>query len=433
MAVGGIKFRDGGIRGTDRLTDKTIKAWVTGAVAGTATTKKLSDGGGLYLTTTPNGTPVWRLKYRLDGAERLFAVGVYPTITLKMARNARDAAKDLVRQGLDPTTERRVERVTNVEAGAATFRAAAQDWLKKQTHWSPIHTRASTRALQRDVYPRLGNLPVNAIRPAMVADVIEAVMARGAIDTAKKIRWHLVGIFDLARVRGQCADNPASAVKEVLPKQSKVRHLPALLDLPSLGDLLRRADMAHLSPAVHLGHRLCAFTVARIGPVLTAEWREFDLDGDPPTWTIPRAKMKEKKRKDDFTIYLGPTITSELREWRSVTGGRGYVLPSPTGRTVITHEALEKAYRVTLDMDGVHSPHSWRSSFSSLAHDAKFDHDVIEMTLDHLHGDAVSQAYDRGARRDERIRLAYWWDTQLAAAQHGGQPLPRGAAAAGVT
>lgn len=419
MADGGIT-----LQGIDRLKVKTVGAWITRAKAGTAAKKKLSDGAGLYLALTPAGTAVWRLKYRLAGVERVFAIGVYPAVTLAAARLARDAARELIARGLDPTIERRVDRATHAEAGAATFEAAAADWLAKQTQWSPVHARTCRRALKRDIYPALGNLPVGQITAAMVARAIEAVMARGAVATAKKIRRHLVGIFDLARVRGLCTDNPAIAAREVLPKQTGARHLPALLDLAALGDLLRRADLAPLSPSVHLGHRLCAFTVSRLGPILTAEWPEFDLDSDAPTWTIPREKMKERRRAGDFVVYLGPTIAAELRAHRANTGGKGHVLPSPTGRAVITHEALEKAYRVSLGMRGMHSPHSWRSSFSSLAHDAGFAHDVIETMLDHLHGDAVSQAYDRGERREERIRLAFWWDAQLSAAQHGGQPLP---------
>jgi integrase len=426
MADGGINFRRQGI---DRLTDKAIRAWITRAVAGTAQKKKLSDGAGLYLTTTPARTAVWRLKYRLARLERVFAIGIYPMVGLKAARGARDAARELLAKGLDPTITRRVERATNVQAGAATFEAAAADWLEKQTHWAKGTAYTAKVRLDKHVKP-LKNLPVRTITPAMVAKVLEAVTAGGAVDTAKKVRWMLVGIFDLARVRGLCTDNPAIAAREVMPKQNEVRHLPALTDLDALGDLLRRADLAHLSPSVHLGHRLCAFTVARIGNVLTAEWPEFGLDGDLPTWTIPREKMKAKDRDHDHTIYLGPTITAELRHRRADSGGKGYVLPSPTGRTVITHEALEKAYRTTLGMRGIHSPHSWRSSFSSLAHDGGFGHDTIEMALDHLHGSAVAQAYDRGQRREERIKLAYWWDAQLTAAQHGGQPLRRAKGAA---
>ena len=72
--------------------------------------------------------------------------------------------------------------------------------------------------------------------------------------------------------------------------------MPALTDFVALGGVLRRAEMARLSPSVRMAHRLCAFTAARIGNVVNAEWREFHLDEEQPLWIIPRAKMKVTAR-----------------------------------------------------------------------------------------------------------------------------------------
>ena len=53
-------------------------------------------------------------------------------------------------------------------------------------------------------------------------------------------------------------------------------------------------------------------------------------------------------------------------------------------------EAVEKFYRVTLDYRDKHSPHSWRSAFSTLAHDSEFDHAVIEAHLDKGRGQVAT-------------------------------------------
>jgi integrase len=158
---------------------------------------------------------------------------------------------------------------------------------------------------------------------------------------------------------------------------------------------------------------LVAFTASRIGNAIAAEWTEFDLDSEAPLWTIPRSKMKAKDRKHDHKVLLGPTIAADLRTWRAVTGGRGYVFPSPTGRKHVTHEALEKVLRVTLGYSGTHSVHGWRSSFSTLARDHGFAKDVVELTLDHVTDSQTVRAYDRGERLEERKKLAMWWDAQL--------------------
>jgi len=188
--------------------------------------------------------------------------------------------------------------------------------------------------------------------------------------------------------------------------------------------LLRRAEAARLSPSVRMAHRLCAFTAARIGNIVDAEWREFHLQDEQPVWIIPRRKMKVTSREADHRIPLSPEIAGELRQWRELFGGRGFVFPSPTGGKHIGRESIEKVYRVTLGLAGKHSPHGWRSAFSTLARDHGFERDVVELSLDHIHDNQVARAYDRGERFVQRVELFNWWGKQLAAAQRGGKIIP---------
>jgi integrase len=289
--------------------------------------------------------------------------------------------------------------------------------------WSKIHFEKSAQAIERDVISRIGGFRVGDITAAIVAPVVQAIANRGSLETASKVLQHINAIFRYAEGRGLCTSNPAIAAKELLPRKREHSQRPALLSFDALGDVLRRADMAMLSPAVRVAHRLLAFSAARIGNVIEAEWNEFDL-GRSPRWTIPRRKMKMRDRTHDHVILLGPTIANELRIWRNTTGGKGYVFPSPTGRKTITHEALEKVYRVTLSLNGKHSPHGWRSSFSTLAKENGFSTDAVELALDHVGDTATVRAYDRGHRLEERARLSIWWDTQLSIAQHGENHLP---------
>jgi integrase len=410
---------------TNRLSDRAIRAFLAQARAGKAATKKLSDGGGLFLTLTPAGSAVWRMKYRHAGKEKIYSVGVYPTVGLAVARSARETARAHLRDGRDPTTARALDRVATTAAAADTFADVAESWLAKQkSEWSEIHYRQSKRALERDVFPALGRLPVSEITSPMIAHVVEKVANRGAVETAGKVLWNVQRVFHLAKTRGLCKENPAIGVREVLPKAKPNGQRPALLTFETLGDLLRRFEAAPISPPVRIAHRLIAFTASRIGNAITAEWDEFDLDSDLPSWTVPRRKMKMRDRKHDHRALLGPTIAAELRTWRSVTGGRGFVFPSPTGRATITHEALEKVLRVTLGFADRHSVHGWRASFSTLARDHGFSKEVVELALDHVTDTATVRAYDRGQRLGERKKLAAWWDAELSSAQLGAKVIP---------
>jgi integrase len=403
----------GGI-GLAKLTEKALKAFAMKAECG----KKLADGGGLHLFITSAGGTTWRIKYRIDGKEKVYSIGPYPAVSLAAARVELGEVKSLLREGKDPVNNRRLNRATHSVSTDNSFKKVAVDWLKlKEKEWSETHFLKSSRALERDVYPTLGKLPVASITPAMVAHVLQNIHERGVLETATRILQHLNGIFRYAQAKGMCRDNPALPAREVLPRKKESSRMPALLDRRQLGDLLRRAALARLSPSVHQAHRLCAFTAARISNVVEAEWSEFSLDTEPAIWTIPRAKMKVTSRNFDHRLPLSNKIASELRSWRAIIGAKGYVFPSPAGGSHITRESIEKAYRETLALTGKHTPHGWRSSLATLAKDHGFERDVVELALDHAHDNEVVRAYDRGERFNQRIKLYQWWGEQLEAAQ----------------
>ena len=409
-----------------RITHREIEAWVGKAKPGDS----FPFGGNLQLEISSAGSALWRTYYRIkrpqDGKliERTFSHGPFSSaLGFAAVAKEHEEVKERARQGVDPVKARYVERAGNVSAGEDTFEAVGREWLGDRKKWSAVHRKKSVRALERDVFPYLGRLPVKDITPAMVAKVVERIASRGVGDTSAKILQHVNRIFRLAQTRG-LKENPAIPAREKLPEKVAYKGYPALLKWPDIGQVLRSADEARLSKAVHRAHRLCAFSVARIGNIVTAEWREFHLDADQPNWVIPRAKMKARDRTHDHKIILGPTIAAELREWRMETGGKGYVFPSPAGGKHITRESLEKVYRVTLRLAGKHSPHGWRSSLSTLARDEDFERDVVELSLDHIHDNAVVRAYDRGERLEQRIRLMTWWDGELAQAQKGAEVVP---------
>ena len=425
-----------------KITPVEVKAWIGKAKSGDS----LPFGGNLQLEISTAGTPLWRTYYRIRRAEdgklieRTFSHGPWSAaLGVAKVKEEHASVKLQARQGVDPVKARYVDYARSVTAGEDTFEAVAREWLGNRKNWSRVHRQKSVRALERDVFPYLGRLPVGDITPAMVAKVIERIAKRGISDTPAKILQHVTRIFALAQTKGHGAikQNPAIPAREVLPERAKRGRYPALLKWAELGEVLRNAGAAALSPAVYLAHRLCAFTVARVGNIVTAEWREFDLDADVPEWVIPRAKMKAQDRHHHHRIILGPTIAAELREWRDESSGKGFAFPSPAGGKHITRESLEKLYRVTLGLQGKHTPHGWRSAFSTLARDKgderdkegrivspAFERDVVELALDHIHDNDVVRAYDRGERLEQRIRLMNWWDGQLSRAQRGAEVVP---------
>ncbi|MBU3562013.1 tyrosine-type recombinase/integrase [Polynucleobacter hallstattensis] len=421
--IGGIQAKSNWIKnmvgGTSgKLTDKGIKSFIARKVIGS----KLADGQGLYLLITRAKTASWRIKYRIEGKEKSYTIGTYPQSSLAQARLELKEVKASLNKGRDPVVARRITMAQAAAHSESTFRAVAEEWFAmKEKEWSLTHHTKSKRAFERDIYKALGELPIESITPSVIAKAIETINKRDVLETATRILQHLNGVFRYAQAKGLCEINSAAPVKEILPRKKINGRMPALLDWNSLGALLRAAEAARLSPSVRAAHRLLAFSATRISNVVQAEWKEFDLDADIPIWVIPRAKMKDHTRVGDHRIPLGPQITAELKQWGKLFGRKGYVFPSPTGNQFISRESLEKAYRVTLNMSGKHAPHGWRSAFSTLARDNGFEQDVVELALDHAHGNEVMRAYDRGERFTQRVGLYKWWGEKLTQAQNGAE------------
>jgi integrase len=423
--------------GIVKLTDKTVKAFISAQrkrLEASEKPQKLADGGGLYITVTRAGTGVWRYKYRIrtkeqdNPREKVYAIGTYPEVGLAEARAERDRAKALVRAGENPVQARRVARAAAVVASSDTFAAVAAEWLDmRKSEWSPGYAADVTELLERDALPSIGTLPVSQVAPPMVAKLIQRVVKRGAPSQAPKLRNPLERIFDFAISRGmlKAGANPVASMDAVMPRKKASKSFAALRTFEELGNLLRRSEAANVSASVRVALRLLAFTGGGSRPnnVVRAEWSEFMLDGDAPNWTVPRAKMKAHGYRNDHVIALGPTIASEMRRWRLASGGSGVCFPPPFGTAAtISLEGLEKVYRTTLGMRDRHSPHSWRSSFSTLANEAGFDSRVIELALDHLDANKVARAYNHARLLDDRRALAQWWDSALVAAQNGETP-----------
>ncbi len=417
------------------LTEKQISAFIAKARAGTLrhpTTgeplkaPKLFDGGGLFLTVSPVGTAAWRIKYRFDGDERTFSLGVKSDeLTLEKARAEREWVRAHLKAGRDPIQVQRTAKVANVMAALTSFSDVCADWLAlRKKGWSESHYKTTAQAIKRDLLPALGKLPISDITAPMLATVLAAVNGRSE-STAEKLLWSLKGVFELAQVQQGAAirENPALPLRAILTKATPKKKRPALLEFAALGELLRRIDVAQISPTARMAHRLVAFTAQRSANLVAARWAHFDLDSELPSWTLPRNEMKVKKREHDHRVLLSPTITAELRRWQSIAPVSAFVFQSPhrTKQSHLSAEALEHFFSMTLaeDLRGKHSVHGWRSSLSTLAKDAGMDRDAVDLTLDHVHSSEVARAYDRGNRLDQRIALVHWWDAHLTAAQHG--------------
>ena len=114
---------------------------------------KLYDQKGLYLEVSRAGGKYWRFKYRFLGKEKRLALGVYPKVSLSQARVSRDASRQLLDQGVDPSANRRARKSAAIEAADNSFVVLAMEWFERnQTTWTPNHATRIKRRLDARLF-----------------------------------------------------------------------------------------------------------------------------------------------------------------------------------------------------------------------------------------------------------------------------------------
>jgi integrase len=201
---------------------------------------KLSDSGGLHLLIQPNGSKLWRLAYRFGGKQKTLAIGVYPTVTLKHAREKRDEAKRLLADRIDPSTHRRLEKLT--AASGNTFRAVAEEVLMKlEREGRADVTLAKKRWLLDFAYPAIGERPVAEIAASELLAVLRKVESRGRYETARRLRSTCGMVFRYAIATGRAERDPSVDLRGALTAP-KVIHRATVVDPTGIGALLRAIE-----------------------------------------------------------------------------------------------------------------------------------------------------------------------------------------------
>jgi len=353
---------------------------------------KLSDANRLFLLVTPSGGKLWRYGYAYDGKQKTLAFGAYPQVSLSDARAKRDEAAGLLAEGHDPNVVKKLK----IEAARLTFERIAREWYANaKSQWASIHAADIIRSLERDVFPTIGDLPVGQLTPPLILGVLREIEARGAIETAKRVRQRISAVFVYGIAQGIVQTDPSEKLGKVLKPLRKGRQ-PAITDLVPLRRMIVTAEEDFARPITRLALRLLALTAVRPSELRGAQWWEFqDFDGKLPLWRIPAARMKgDLDRKDelngDHLAPLTPQALAVLRALWPLTGDGDLLFPSNRH----THKPMsENAIGYLLNRAGYHGhhvPHGFRAAFSTIMNEwaeregKEHDRKVIDLMLAHI-------------------------------------------------
>lgn len=181
---------------------------------------KYHDGEGLYLWVHDNGKKQykrWFFRYRFEGINKPeILLGAWPSIQASEAREKAEEMRQLLKNGIDPAVNRKAEKSASV-VRKNSFEATAREWhAVKMADKSKVHKDRVLVSLEKDVFPYLGNRPIDEVTAPEVLTVLRRVENRGAIETAHRIMGRCSMVFRYAVATGRCVSDPTRDLKDAL-------------------------------------------------------------------------------------------------------------------------------------------------------------------------------------------------------------------------
>ena len=364
---------------------------------------KLADGAGLYLEVVPSGSRYWRMKYRFNGKEKRMAFGVYPAVSLAQARALRDEAKKKLAEGIDPSFAKKEEKLVRDVQLNNTFQAVALEWHgTKVSRWSEGYASDIIEAFNKDIFPYIGQQPVNEIKPLVLLNVLRRMESRGATEKAKKGRQRCSEVFRYAIVTGRAEYNPAADLTSAMSGHES-KHYP-FLTVEELPDFFKALSGYTGSPLVVLAARLLILTGVRTGELRGAFWSEFDLE--KAVWEIPAERMKMKR---PHLVPLSTQALEIVQQLKVMSGQYPLVFPGRNDpRKTMSEASINQVFK-RIGYTGKVTGHGFRHTMSTILHEEGFNTAWIETQLAHVDKNAIRGTYNHALYLEGRREMMQWY------------------------
>ncbi len=379
-------------------------------------TYKKYDGRGLFIEVRTSGNKIFRFKYFFNGKHQLLTLGHYPEISLKRARDQHQQARIQIAQGINPAQEKKSAK----EHKTKTFKETATEWYNNtKSKWTTDHANTVWRRLEVNIFPWLGDRPIDQVTTKEILEVLRKVENRGAQEVARRLCQTISQIFIFAVASGITDGNPAGDLHKAL-KPRKKRNLPAITDPERIRTLLQAIEGFEGSFIVYCALRFAPLVFVRPGELRKAEWAEIDWNG--ALWTIPAHRMKKKR---EHLVPLSRQALTILNDLHPLTKESRYIFPTVRS---LSRPMSENTLSAALQRLGFskeeHCPHGFRTMASTRLHEMGWNSKTIETQLAHIDQNKIRGIYNRAKYLEERTRMMQAWADYLDALKQEARVLP---------
>ncbi|MCW7755286.1 integrase arm-type DNA-binding domain-containing protein [Desulfobotulus sp. H1] len=358
----------------------------------------LTDGDGLSLQIEPTGRKIWKLRYYIDGKQKMASLGTFPVVSLKEARIAAAKARVDLADGLAPGGKGKRKGADQA------FQALALDWHEKihAMQVVPSHADRNLSRIKNLILPHLGEHHPDDITPPMVLDMLLKICDSGRIETAHRVKSIISLIFRYGISTGRAQRDPTQDLAGLIPSY-KTEHFPAILDKAELGGLLRALDQYGGSVIVRSAARFLPLVFCRPGEMLSMRWQ--DINPEEALWYRTTTKTQT-----EMISPLSRQAMQILAEVHSLTADGEFVFPALRGKGRMLSNTSIKAVLDSLGYAGKMTAHGWRAvARTHLVETLNFPESVVEMQLGHRVKDALGRAYNRTTFLEQRTGMVQQW------------------------
>ncbi|PYG78490.1 MULTISPECIES: site-specific integrase [unclassified Pseudomonas] len=384
---------------------------------------KYSDGEvpGLYLQVKASLKPdkpaskYWRMKYRLHGKENVFAIGSYPDVGLKEARDIARSARRDVANNTAPLKAKIAKMEAQLLNEERTFAYVSEQWMAfKSSDLVPKSVAGFRGALNNHILPAIGQKPVAEIKLEHVTSIIAELRHRRTLAMAKRVRTIIRAILGFAEGRGWIERNVALSNSEELKVRHVVTSNPAIERPADLGKFLLRLDDLH-DGSVTNAMRLLVMLPVRPGELVKMRWEDVDLVGADWRYVVGKTKHLDKTKHIVPLPEQALILLRELESNRVVDeAGNGWVFVSPVypGRPIDSTSMLKSFQRIWPEY--AITAHGFRATYRTIAHEhLGVDPIVLELSLSHRMPGALGAVYARAQLLSQRREAAQLWSDYL--------------------
>ncbi|MFC4250367.1 tyrosine-type recombinase/integrase [Sinimarinibacterium flocculans] len=376
---------------------------------------KLPRELGLFLLVNPNGAKWWRFAYTSGGKEQLLSLGVYPDVSLSLARQRRDEARKLLAEGVNPSEHRREVREAAKIAAQHTFGAIAEMWFAAEIDNKSETYRASVRrTLDRDILPYVGKRAIREISARELLVVLNRIKERGAEETSRRARVNIGQVFRYA-IREAMAENDPTLALRGERRRTPKRNFAAFTDPADVSRLMQAIYGYRGTPEIRAALKLSAMLFQRPGEIRRMQWSEIDFDAAQWRYVV-------SKTNTPHIVPLSAQALEVLRDLQPLTD-RGlslqpnaprYVFPSPRSRLrPMSENGVRQALRNMGFTNDEMTAHGFRAMARSLLAEQGWKPEAIERQLAHKASGPLGAAYDRAAYLNERKAMMQAWADYL--------------------